>query len=126
MPDFIDVEKALIELLEDLAPGAVGTAVPEFVPDPYICVQRVPGGGSNSQGWQDIALVEVQTWAKTRPESTALNNEIRNRLAGRRGVDTTLGFIDRIVEAGPPTQLPWADEEQRWVPSTWRVTSRTK
>lgn len=124
MPNFIDVEKALGELLADL--GTVGTAVPENIPDPFICIERVPGGGSNSQGWQDIALVEVQTWAKTRPESMALNNAIRDRLAGRRGVGTSLGLIDRIAEAGPPTQLPYADEEQRWVPSTWRITSRTQ
>ena len=121
---FIDVEKALGELLADL--GEVGTAVPAEIPDPYICLQRVPGGGSNPQGWQDIALVEVQTWARTRPESMALNNAIRDRLAGRRGVSTSFGLIDRIAEAGPPTQLPYADEEMRWVPSTWRVTSRTQ
>lgn len=124
MPGFIDVEKALSELLADLAPGKIGTAVPDEIPNPYICIQRVPGGGSNPQGWQDVALVEVQTWAITRPESTTLNNAIRDRLAGRRGVETSYGLIDRIVEAGPPTQLPWADELQRWVPSTWQITSR--
>ncbi len=122
MPGFIDVEKALGSLLDDL--GEVGTAVPETIPDPYICVQRVPGSGSNGQGWEDTAHVEVQTWAKTRPESLALNTEIRNRLAGARGVATPQGLIDRIKEAGPPTQLPWEDEQMRWVPSTWQVTSR--
>jgi hypothetical protein len=122
MVAFIDVEKAIGALLGDL--GEVGTAVPAEIPDPYICVQRVPGSGSNGQGWQDVALVEVQTWAKTRPESVALNTVIRGRLAGARAVETPQGLIDRIREAGPPTQLPYADEQLRWVPSTWQVTSR--
>lgn len=122
MAGFVDVEKALGELLADL--GTVGTAVPESIPDPFICVQRVPGGASNAQGWQDDALVEIGTWAKTRPDSMALNGQIRALLAGRAGVATSLGFIDSITEAGAPVQLPYGDEDLRWVPSTWLVTSR--
>ncbi|MGW4487857.1 phage tail termination protein [Amycolatopsis sp. NPDC004368] len=123
MAGFIDVEKAILDVLSDLGTDS-GTAVPTDIPNPFICVQRVPGSAANAQGWQDVALIEVSTWAVTRPESMTLNGHIRQRLVGAVGVETTYGFIDSIEEAGAPAQMPYGDEDTRWVPSTWLVVSR--
>jgi hypothetical protein len=122
MTGFVDIEAAFCELLGDIA--AIDTATPENLTGPFICVERVPGGGTDRLGLQDTAFVEVQCFDMTRAESVALNAQVRARLAGARQVGTSFGLIDKIVENSPPTQLPYADVELRWTPSTWVATSR--
>jgi hypothetical protein len=116
---FLDVELALIEILGDLDEEA-GTA---FDPDLNIRIRvnRIGGAASRTQ---DHAIAEVTCLKETRPESVALNQQVRSRLIGIRGHRTTAGFIDTISETTAPIPLPYFNEDVRQVSSVWTVTSR--
>lgn len=118
---FPDVELALCDLLEHLAPTV--TATDEELVPPVIQVART-GGGSDRPGLQDSALVEITCFAATRPASAGLNTQVRAELAGAYGVPTAHGFLDRIGEFTAPVQIPDPNQDIRKVPSTWTVVSR--
>jgi hypothetical protein len=117
---FPDPEDALLALLEDIAPTVTATS---DLDGPTIQVNRT-GGGADRLGLQDSAIVEVATYAATRPESQALTRLVRERLSGLRGVQTTAGFIDSISEFSAPIPIPDLNPDVRRVPSTWTVVSR--
>lgn len=117
---FVDVEDALLELLDDI--GRTVTAVDDLE-QPTIQVNRT-GGGADRLGLQDSAIVEVVTFAATRPASQALTKQVRDRLSGLRGVQTSFGFIDSIAEFTAPVPIPDLNPDIRRVPSTWTVVSR--
>lgn len=117
---FPDVEDALLELLGDLAETV--TAVDDL-DEPVIQVNRT-GGGADRLGLQDSAIVEVATYAVTRPDSQALTAQVRQRLSGLRGVLTSAGFVDSISEFAAPVPIPDLNPDVRRVPSTWTVVSR--
>jgi hypothetical protein len=118
---FPDVELALCELLEAVAPTVTATDQ-EIVP-PVIQVNRT-GGGADQLGLQDTAVVEVQCFGGDRPASAVLNSAVRTALSGARAVPTSVGFLDRIVESTAPIPIPYLDQDLRRVASTWTVTSR--
>lgn len=117
---FPDPEDALLALLAGVAPS--GTATGPAL-DEYVQVVRM-GGAVDRQGLQDDALVEVATYARTRPRSKELTAAVRSRLSGTRGVGTAAGFVDLIAEVNGPLQVPYANPDERRVTSTWRVVSR--
>lgn len=117
---FPDPEDALLELLEDIATTV--TAVDEL--DQSVIQVNRTGGGANRLGLQDSAIVEVATYADTRPASQALTKQVRARLSGLRGVQTRAGFIDSISEFSAPVPIPDPNPDIRRVPSTWTVVSR--
>jgi hypothetical protein len=121
--DFPDAEDALLELLEDIA--LTVTATNEDLEElmPVIAVERT-GGAPNRQGWEDHAVVEVTCFARTRPESKALNAQVFSRLNAARQVQTSVGLIDKITASIAPRQVPYENLDVRMVPSTWDVVSR--
>jgi hypothetical protein len=121
MEQFPDVEKAVGEILSDLA--TVVTATGEDITEPTLVVNRV-GGGALRQGYQDNALVEVAALCATRPESVALTNAVRQRLVRGRMIATSHGLIDRVGETTAPMQIPDLNPDVRRIPSTWEVISR--
>jgi hypothetical protein len=116
---FPDVELAVAEILGDLGENVGTTFDPDL--DVRIRVNRTGGAASRTQ---DHAIVEVTCLKETRPESAALNQQVRSRLIGVRGYDTTAGFIDKISETTAPIPLPYFNEDVRQVSSVWTVTSR--
>jgi hypothetical protein len=136
---FPDVEVALMELLEPIAPTY--NQPPSFLADadeppaqgedegiapPFISVIRIPGGGTNRQGWEDTAIVEVAVFGVRRAESQQMLNTVRTALAGRRLIETSVGLLDRIDENNGPGQIPYEQRDIRRIPSTWTVVSRAQ
>lgn len=129
---FIDVEEALCEYLEPVAPtytmtGAFGTGPLEDENLPLIRINRT-GGGSDVLGLEDSAIVEVQCFAVTHAASVALTSAVRALMAGAAGVDTPSGFVDSINESIAPNEVPYGEEyvDTRRTVSTWSVVSRTQ
>lgn len=118
---FPDVELALCEYLADIA--ETFTASAEELVIPFILINRT-GGGTDRLGLFDSAVVEVQCFADTRPDSKQLNDQVRARLAGARLVATEAGLLDRITENTAPIQIPYAVEDVRRVTSSWVVATR--
>ena len=121
MPGFPDVEMALCEVLEWIAPTY--TATEDELHPPVIVINRV-GGATDRQGVQDIAVVEVVCFGALRPDSVALNAAVRSMLSGARGVATSVGFLDKITETSAPIAFPDLNPDVRRVVSTWTVASR--
>ncbi len=120
MQDFPDVEDALCEVLESVAP--TGTATDEDFAIP-IRVNRT-GGGADRLGLQDAAIVTVTCFAEAREVSKALNRQVRQRLARARLLTTAAGLIDSVTETTAPLPLPGLNPDMRKVESTWTVVSR--
>ena len=121
MPGFPDVELALCEVLEAVAPTY--TATEDELHPPVIVINRT-GGGTDRLGVQDIAVVEVVCFGALRPDSVALNAAVRSTLSGARGIASAAGFIDKITETTAPIAFPDLNADVRRVVSTWTVTSR--
>lgn len=120
---FPDVEDALVEILDDLAPW-VGTMTDEEIDPPLIVVGRTGGG---AVGPFDTARVTVECLAPSRAESKALTKAVREKLSGARGVLTEAGFIDSIDEDLSPTPIPYEGgyDNIRLTTSNWVVQTRS-
>jgi hypothetical protein len=101
-----------------------GTAFPDEVPYPAGRVIRLPGGGINPEGYEDLHRIEVLTLGRTRPESDALTAGVRQTLADLDGEDWSGVGIDRIREESGPGRVPDPNEDLRAVPTTWGVLVR--
>jgi len=117
---FPDVEDALCELLDILAP--TGTATDEDFTIP-IRVNRT-GGQADRLGLQDAAIVTVTCFTETRSASQALNARVRMTLAGQADVPTAAGYIDSISEQVAPIPTFDPNPDERRVESVWTVVSR--
>lgn len=117
---FIDVESAVCELLESVAPTFTVTG--ENDPLPLIQVNRT--GGTRTP-LEDRAVVTVVCVADTRPDSMQLDREVSAALSDARGVRTSFGLIDKIREDASPMPLPFPGvADHREITSTWVVISR--
>lgn len=112
-----------------------GTAFPpaDEVPDPLDPdpfrppagrVMRLPGGGINAEGYQDLWRIEVLTLGRTKPESDELTTGVRQFLADLDGEDWAGVGIDRVRENEGPGRIPDVDQDVRAVPTTWGVIVR--
>lgn len=97
-------------------------------PDPFRPpagrVMRLPGGGINPEGYEDLHRIEVLTLGRTRPESDALTAGVRQLLAELDGEDWAGVGIDRVREQEGPGRIPDVDQDVRAVPTTWGVLVR--
>jgi hypothetical protein len=126
---FLDVEAALLEVLEPIATVVTNSGdllgEEDTFEEPLIIVNRV-GGGSDSRGVFDIAQVQIDCLAETRAGSYALNQQVRQTLVGAAAVPTSFGLIDYVIEDLAPTEIPYGLEsvDIRRASSTWIVSSR--
>lgn len=91
---------------------------------PAIRVQRLPGGGINADGFQDLSRIEVVTYAETRPESDLLTAQVRQLMADLSDDEYAGVGVDRIREETGPGRIPDPNEDLRAVPTTWVVVAR--
>lgn len=88
-------------------------------------VMRLPGGGINRDGYQDLSRIEVTTWGRTRPESDQMTAQVRQLMADLddEGEYADLS-IDRCQEDLGPGRIPDVNEDVRAVPTVWSVVAR--
>lgn len=114
----MDVEAALCEILEGIAP--TGTATDEDLSIPI----RVNRTGGPTRSFEDQAVVEVTAWRETRADSVTLNRRIVAALNDQRAIFTSVGFIDKITNFVSPVPMPDLNPDVRKVISSWTVVSR--
>lgn len=121
MSGFTDMEDAFIELLREIAP--IGTHVPENLTE-FIAVNRI-GGSTDSLGLFDNAVMVVDCYCpNNRARQKGMVREVRSILAGREGVLTSAGLVDRIWETDAAQLLPYDNADVRFITSTWGASSR--
>jgi hypothetical protein len=123
------IDRLLAKMFSDLVTIGgqavyAGTVLRDGQTWPAIRVQRLPGGGINDDGYQDVSRVEVTTWGRTRPESDDLTAQVRY-LMHDLSCDEYAGVsVDIIREESGPGRVPDPDEDLRAVPTSWTVTAR--
>lgn len=127
---FIDIEEALCDYLEDIAPTVTYTQNFGEVPDialPLIRINRT-GGAANPQAWEDNPIIEIQCFAATRAASQVLTSQVRSKMAGKTYVQTSMGLIDSIIESIAPNEIPYGEEylDERRTSSSWSVSTRAQ
>lgn len=108
-------------------PGATvawGTVLTKDQAFPAARVQRLPGGGINSDGYQDVARIEITTYGTTREESDALTARVRQLMADLSDDEYAGVGLDRISEDSGPGRIPDPNEDVRAVPTNWSVVVR--
>lgn len=124
------VDRLLVALFTEqvaLGDGATvtwATALTAATQPPMGRVMRLPGGGINRDGYQDLSRIEVTTWGRTRPESDTMTAQVRQLMADLDCGDYLDVSIDRIVEDLGPGRVPDVNEDLRAVPTVWSVTAR--
>ncbi|GAA1402009.1 hypothetical protein GCM10009613_61220 [Pseudonocardia kongjuensis] len=98
----------------------------ERVEWPAIAVERLPGGGINTDGYEDTARIQVTAFGLTRSDSDAMTAQIRGLMRelsdeGWAGVE-----LDRIREDSGPGRIPDPVEDLRTVPTRWVVKARNQ
>lgn len=126
---FIDIEEALCDYLEDIAPTFTYTQNFGEVPDtalPLIRINRT-SGAANPQAWEDNPVVEIQCFAATRAASQTLTTQVRAKMAGASYVQTSVGLIDSIIESIAPNEVPYGEEylDERRTFSSWSLSTRS-
>lgn len=91
---------------------------------PAIKVVRLPGGGINADGYEDVSRIEITTYGRTRPESDTLTAQVRQLMADLSDDEYAGVGVDRIREETGPGRIPDPDEDINAVPTTWSVTAR--
>lgn len=122
---FPDVEDALCELLEHIAPTF--TVTDETLTGPCIVIART-GGGADRQGLFDTARVAIECFGESRQASKELNAAVREWMCSNsEGVDSTAGLLDSIDEDVSPTPVAYGleyDNIRRQV-SAWVISTRS-
>lgn len=89
---------------------------------PTVQVQRIPAGGDD--GFRlDRALVDVDVYAATRSEATALATTVRGLLAQLAGLQTDAAVFGRITADPPPASRPYENTALRRVGATYQIYS---
>jgi hypothetical protein len=135
MAEFPDSEDGIADLLEqvtELGPDRIFMRTPEFSVDdealydanvPFAGVSKVDGA-SNSQGWEQTDVVQVEFFTASRQQAKDLKKAIRAVLVRPNGVRTTAGFFDRINETSSPSEVPYEQDDARRDISVWAAVSR--
>ncbi len=100
-----------------------GTEPPDSL-FPAIRVQRLPGGGINADGYEDVSRIEITTWGTTRPESDALTAQVRAAMHDLSNDEWAGVGLDRIREETGPGRIPDPNQDLRAVPTVWVVVAR--
>lgn len=87
-------------------------------------VQRLPGGGVNVDGYQDLSLIEIVTLGLDRPQSDDMTAQVRQAMADLSDDEYADVGIDTIRETAGPGRVPDPDPDVRAVPTTWAVPAR--
>lgn len=122
---FIDVEKALMALLDRDVPALAdksGTELPDGSTYPYARIERLPGRRSVliDRPVVDIDVFAVGTAGKS------LQEDIEAALASYpRGVAVGDRFVKlELVSATGPRRLPWSDDRVRRYAATYQLRAR--
>lgn len=110
--------------LADQAPVHCATVLTDQHHWPAIRVERLPGGGINADGYQDVSRIQITTYGRTRPESDDLTAQVRQLMSDLSDDEYADVGIDRISEETGPGRIPDPDQDLRVVPTTWSVTAR--
>lgn len=116
-----DVEAALEDILEDLAP--TGTTTPAKLQEtlPFIRIERF---GGDDDRITDANLITIDTFAAVRADSKALAETIRARLLSGP-LTTGSTTLDTTTTATAPSEVPWSDDQSiRRFSATYRITAR--
>lgn len=101
-----------------------GTVLGADVVYPAGRVQRLPGGGINAEGYQDLVRVEVVSYGTDRPESDELTAGVRAVMAELNCGEYGGVGLDRVREDSGPGRIPDPNADLRAVPTVWSVTVR--
>lgn len=122
MSDYIDVEVAVMDLLEAWLAVNVGTTTPADLVEilPFVRVGLVAG---RDDGVTDYSLVDIDVFTATRQQGYDLAEDIRTRLlAGPHRVGTVV--VDKARTDAKPSPVPWDDESVRRRLATYRISAR--
>lgn len=98
----------------------------DLVQWPAIVVEKLLGGGINSDGYEDLALLQITAFGLTRNQSDEMTAEIRglmHELCDGEYLDIE---FDRIKETTGPGRVPDPNEDLRTVPTRWSVVTRNQ
>lgn len=123
------VDRLLVAAFRELIalPGKTiywGTVLDDEVDFPAGRVQRLPGGGINADGYEDVSRIEVVTWGTDRPESDAMTAQVRTVLADLSDDEYGGVELDRIREDSGPGRIPDPNQDLRAIPTSWTVITR--
>lgn len=91
---------------------------------PAIRVQRLPGGGINVDGYEDLNRIEVVSYGRTRSESDSLTAQIRGVMDDLSDEEWSGVELDRIREDTGPGRIQDINRDVRAVPTVWIVIVR--
>ncbi|ALE77675.1 hypothetical protein WY02_03540 [Pseudonocardia sp. AL041005-10] len=97
---------------------------PDAVQWPAGAVERLPGGGINVDGYEDLARIQVTAFGLTRDQSDAMTAQIRGLMHDLSDGEYLDLEFDRIREDTGPGRVPDPVEDLRTVPSRWTVRTR--
>lgn len=125
LPSFPDVERVLADLFADLASAADATVVTVLPADlqqvlPVIRVRRLGGGDDR---WTDQPRVDIEVYAASREAGKPLALQLQARLLSYPH-STSHGVIDHAATEVGPQELPYADQDLRLFPATYRLSLR--
>lgn len=120
----VDVELELIGWLQARHPEAVvrdeldNRLLEEL---PTIQVERLPAGGDDGLRLER-ALVDINVYAATRAEATALAGVVRGELlASLRGSATAAAVFGRVATLTPPAPRPYENTALRRMGATYEI-----
>lgn len=96
----------------------------DLVQWPAIVVERLPGGGINSDGYEDLARIQVTAFGLTRSQSDDMTAQIRGLMHDLSDDEYRDLEFDRIREDSGPGRIPDPNEDLRTVPTRWTVKTR--
>lgn len=103
---------------------AWGTVLTDDQAFPAGRVQRLPGGGINADGYEDVSRIEITTYGTSRAESDQLTAQVRQLMAELSDDEYAGVGFDRIREETGPGRIPDPNEDLRAVPTVYSVTAR--
>jgi hypothetical protein len=122
---FPDAEVVCMALLDDL--GYVCTALPEGdewkALYPIIAINRT-GGGVDSQGITDTALISIVCIDDTRPKAWEAAGKVRQRMLAATATEAGGVLIDDVREAVGNAQVPDLTDDNRFVDASFFVSFR--
>jgi hypothetical protein len=122
---FVNAEKAVIGLLEDLAPGHIDVETPANLQDllPFVRVAR-KGGQSSQLSASPSIDVWVYCERDSRDDAVDLAADCEALLLSFPHSIPGVGIIDRVDSEESPNEVPYANSQIRLFSSSYKVTVR--
>lgn len=121
-----NVERVLLDWLRPQLPGTrLLTELPANLEEqlPVVQVVRV-GGGRDFSYRLDLARVDIDCYAATRPAAAALAGQVRTLVATLPNVQTGGALVVRVIEETGPSWRPETNPHLRRFGMTLRVMLR--